>query len=337
MLVWDNFGIKPCTWLRTVHDETDQGCYRIENIESDDIEKIWHSDKFENIRSSIKNGTYEYCNFDCCCEVQSNYSSFKTLEELKLEYPLIAKYITGEDKKFIGRPLKFNISFDTACNLSCPSCNRTSIPNPESSFKERILNSISLVSKEVRYLYIAGMGEPLFAPHYLKFIEGITSKSFPNLEKIDLQTNLMLLNQKKWDNLPAVFKDKLNTVIISMDGASKKTFEINRRGGNWEIFLDNLRFTTLLKKSGKINSIRLFFVYQSNNYLEMSKAIVLAQKVNADEIFFARVANWNGINDLDFYKIDVANEKNIDHQHFCEVMRNARLIKTDKLKVIFSN
>ena len=54
---------------------------------------------------------------------------------------------------------------------------------------------------------------------------------FPNV-LFNLQTNGVLFDEKTWDKMSKIQKN-INTVIVSVDASTEKTYNITRRGGHW--------------------------------------------------------------------------------------------------------
>lgn len=96
---------------------------------------------------------------------------------------------------------------------------------------------------------------------------------------------------------------------ISIDGASKKTYEKNRLGGTWERLQKNLKYLCNLKQNGKahIDWIGLNFVIQDNNYQEIPMFVNMAKKFNMDAVEFQRLGNWGTFSESEFEKKDVLN------------------------------
>lgn len=58
------------------------------------------------------------------------------------------------------------------------------------------------------------------------------------------------------------------TIRVSIDGATKETYESLRRGGKWETICQNMEYLGNAKKHGQIQSLGIHFVMQRNNFRE---------------------------------------------------------------------
>ena len=171
----------------------------------------------------------------------------------------LLKNIVEDYKKGIPNISTIRLAIDNSCNLSCPSCRTNKIYH-------------SLV---YRY-FMRNIGK---------------NKSF----LFNLQTNGLLL-KKMFGRLENIF-DRLNELNISIDGATKETYELLRRGGNFNLLLENLDFIKKYHKNFKIN---FHMVVQKSNWHEMNQMVNLAEEFNVQKIWFNKIQNWHTY--LDFEK-----------------------------------
>ncbi len=80
--------------------------------------------------------------------------------------------------------------------------------------------------------------------------------------------------------------------LVAVDGASKESHELLRRGSKWDVMMKNMPFIGTLKAKGHIGEYRLVFVVQKENFHEMGAFVDLAKEVGADSVAFERVTNW---------------------------------------------
>jgi len=84
--------------------------------------------------------------------------------------------------------------------------------------------------------------------------------------------------------------EKLDVLNISIDGATKVTYEKLRRGGKFIKMLENLNFVKRLNRSFKLH---LHMVVQQDNWHEMPAMLRIARKINADCLYLNKIQNWN--------------------------------------------
>jgi MoaA/NifB/PqqE/SkfB family radical SAM enzyme len=88
---------------------------------------------------------------------------------------------------------------------------------------------------------------------------------------------------------------RIDVLNISIDGATKSTYELLRRGGQFEKLLENLEF---IKHYHEQFRIRFHMVVQKSNWHEMNKMLELADRFNAHEVIFNRITDWNTYNNF---------------------------------------
>lgn len=281
----------------------------IGNINTDDFNDIWNSKKAKQLRYCVSKGNFEYCNSFCL--------ALKTLDLEKSEDYL--KYRKDFDFDFRNLddctldvyPKTITLSCDESCNLYCTSCrNEKKVLSADKSEKlyETLVTKILPLMKDCEQLSLLGSGDFFMSKASMNFVKHITHEKFPKLE-LHMITNAQLFNEKNWsqfDNLRGI----PIKVDISIDASRKETYEKIRRGGKWEILLENLKYISSLRREGQIVSLRFNFVVQGDNFKQMKEFIKLAQKYNADAVWFQRIANWGTIPKEEFLKLDVFDDNN---------------------------
>jgi len=159
-------------------------------------------------------------------------------------------------------------------------------------------------------------GDPFASLVYRYFVKGI--KDLPNV-RFTIQTNGLLI-KKMYLRHTELF-EKLDTLNISIDGATKTTYELLRRGGSYEKIIENLESAKELKQKYGFEFI-LHFVVQVGNYHDMYKMIELAKLYGADRLWFNRITNWNTYSN--FADIDVLDNHNKNYEECVEQIRKIK-------------
>jgi sulfatase maturation enzyme AslB (radical SAM superfamily) len=310
-------GVKCCTWLYEK-----EGLNYVSLIENKKLNKIWQDDELMRVRNSIRDGTYRYCNLAYCPEVKGESKNLLSLMEIKNTYPYIADFLEGKENAEIGEPDFVNISNDSTCNLRCPSCSRDKLPSHNRKKKKHMLRSLNAISKNLKTIFLAGMGEPFFSPVYVDWIMNFKSSEYPKLETIHINTNAQLLTPACWKTLPQDFRSFNKIFTVSVDGATAKIYEKNRPGGSFDKLLNNLALLKKLRKNNEISLLRMYFVYQDNNYKEIPEIIKIASEFSFDKIFFARISNWGSFSHSKYLKLDIGNPKHSKYKSFRRIINN---------------
>ena len=157
---------------------------------------------------------------------------------------------------------------------------------------EKILAYINKTTQHTM-VHIGSDGDPFVSLVYRHLMRSVQNN--PNV-KYTIQTNGLLL-KKQYHKMPNIF-DNLDALNISIDGASKSTYEKLRLGGKWEVIMENLKFVSKVKKF----PVHLHMVVQKDNWQEMPDMMRLAEQLDFDKVYFNMIQDWG--TGLDFSKQD---------------------------------
>lgn len=119
-------------------------------------------------------------------------------------------------------------------------------------------------------------GEPLLNKDLPAMIE--------KLKKRGIKTFLSSNGTLAFENYRRVIEAGLDMIIISFDGATKESYEVYRRGGNFETVVENLKKMSAIP--GRKTKIVIQFVVMRHNEEEIELMKKLAQDIGADELCF---------------------------------------------------
>jgi sulfatase maturation enzyme AslB (radical SAM superfamily) len=260
----------------------------IGNLFQTPLQDLLQSTVSQDIRQSIINGSYEYCNEKTCGIITNNQlNSIDTVPDNVI--PLLE-----DSKKFI-LPYEIAIAGDLTCNLSCPSC-RTSVTkqSPDQLEKQKQLGKIlsqnifTTPTDQKINLLLSTSGELFASAMLLNFVRSIDLDKFPNL-LIKIQTN-GLLCERYWYKLGAA-QDRVKHLAITFDAARAETYEVLRRGGTWKELVAAMKFLSNKKRdTGMRFDTRM--VVQQKNYQEMLEFYNFSLEYGADRVEFVRLSNW---------------------------------------------
>lgn len=129
------------------------------------------------------------------------------------------------------------------------------------------------------YLNLTGIGEPFLNRDVYKIIKYAKKKR----TFVKLDTNATLLTREKGIEMLNAGPDILS---ISMDGATKGTYEKIRIPAKWEVFYENAKnFIKLRNEMKKFDTqVHSFMVVQKHNFHELPDYIKLASEMGFDSI-----------------------------------------------------
>lgn len=249
----------------------------LDNIFEKDSEGLWHSKLHKVMCLSTENRTYSFCDKSMC----PLFVSKKCEEGKEIERPY---------RQMSPMPEVLALGHDSSCNLSCGTCRK------EVHFaKGKELEQVRRITEQImdeylpscRFLILAGDGEVFTSPSY----RAIYQSEACNPDYIRILTNGTLFMPRNWE---AFAKGKSGKIMltVSVDAASKQTYEKIRRNGNFDILRKNMEFAAALRKTGELCYFRMNFVVQRDNYQEMVPFVQWGEALGVDEVFFTKILNW---------------------------------------------
>ena len=180
-----------------------------------------------------------------------------------------------KDKNILSTKYRLAINIDESCNLHCPSCRREQIMHidgPEIEGKKQDLEKITSWLAEFDepiHIILSGNGDPL-ASHVIRpFFNNYQPK---NNQTFGLFTNGLLIKKQLEKSLVL---PNITEFIISVDAGSEIVYENIRRGGNWNVLMDNFNF---LNEKNKNRIVKLNFAVQKNNYKDLYNFVELCRR-----------------------------------------------------------
>ncbi len=137
-------------------------------------------------------------------------------------------------------PVEYIVETTAKCNLYCPMCPRATHPQPKEDMAEEVFERlVSEAGRTAEHMMLIGLGEPLLDARIYDRIELCARHGISTL----LSTNAVLLDERAGERL---LETPLEQLTLSIDGASKATFELYRPAARFEQVRDNcLRFCRL--------------------------------------------------------------------------------------------
>jgi hypothetical protein len=286
--------------------------------------ELWNSTPARNIRESIIDGSFRYCNHVHCPAISGRRLESRESAHAKA---IIARYESGIETL----PEHVKLSHDKSCNLSCPSC-RTStyVANSAKQAKLDQLTEATLVPllREAKSVLVTGSGDPFGSKHFRNLLKRLNGGDFPNL-KIDLISNGQLLDPRAWNELG--LKGRVRNVEISVDAAKAETYAIVRRGGTFERLLKNLAFLRDMRRAGEISSLNCSMVVQTLNYREMPDFVRMCEDHAADTIIFNMIRQRDIFGKEEYIEAFIGSPDHPDYGDFLKVLEAPELAQPNVL------
>jgi|SRR6056300_110646 len=275
----------------------------------------WYSEKADQIRESIVDGSYRFCNDKVCPKLNGLKQGKSTGFISKTDF------IKNKDKYIDSKLRSVKFNFDQSCNLQCPSC-RTEKINYEGEQRDRtelLINNIEeQMGENLERIETSGSGDPFFSRTFRKWLMTFDLSKYPNLKHIHLHTNGTLWNKSNWDRMKKIHPF-VKSCEISIDAATKDTYENKTRiGGKWNDIIENLHY---ISKLPLLQQVVLSFVVQYDNYKEMKMFYDMTTGIFNNprqdvKIFYSRVQNWGTFSSDKFKHVDIGNPEHPEYNNF---------------------
>jgi len=248
----------------------------IGNLQVKSLREIIGSDMHRHLQSSITDGTYRYCNENQCSYIRANQVYEPVFQRTP---PTGIKHL--------------RLALDDSCNLRCPSCRKGMIFHKEGSaynlgirLADRI-NEWLYNHKHPIQVHIGSDGDPFASHVYRHFMEQTPERD--NIKYSILTNGLMF---KEFHTKVPYVINNLQELGVSIDGASKDTYEKLRLGGKWDKILEGLECMAEQKQKHGFRFI-LHMVVQQDNWHELEDMLALGRRYEADRVYFNKIEDWN--------------------------------------------
>ena len=266
---------------------------KIGNVKEESVKEVFNSEKAQEIRESILDGSFKYCDHKLCPYIQNG--SLPDKEEVT--DPRHKSIIKNNKTKDL-EPTFYNLCYDESCNLSCPSCRKNKILYYEGKVYEEKKKIQDNIIKHIfgkphdNYclINVTGSGDPFGSKLFRELLFSIDGEKFPRVF-FNLQTNGVMFTPKYWEKMKRIQKN-INTVMVSYDAGTPETYKITRRGGDWDQLQKNMKFLSSLRQKGLINELRIDCVVQKANYKELDKLVKIGLDLKVDKVFFSLLVDW---------------------------------------------
>ena len=295
------------------------------------FKKAWNSETAKNIRKSVLDGSFRYCNSTVCPHLNVALKHDRPSGPVQIKTNIDPNLYTS-----LG-PANIKFTFDSACNLACPSCRVDFIRNTAEIEKrtDSILTDIYDVYGEyIKTIMLSGYGDPFYSTSFFNFLSNLDTTRLPLLEQIHLHTNGILWNERNWERIE-VSHPYIKSAEISIDAATKETYEIVRRGGNWDLLMKNLKFISTLSS---IESIIFSFVLQKQNYMEIVDFYNLIKPIFPDKTIFFQyysVQDWGVMSKETYKDMKVWDPAHEDNAKFRLVVEKLLSIKDKNISISY--
>ena len=172
-------------------------------------------------------------------------------------------------------PYLIDLEPNSRCNFRCTMCQVSEWSRGQRArdmtFQEfKVLEDLFGFVVEAK---IHGMGEPLLHKEFFNMVEFL--KTFSIWTRTSINGSLLLAN----NNIEKLITSSLGEIQISLDGATKETYEKIRVRANFEKVSKGVKELNSACESANRSLTRMWVVLQQNNIQELSKFVDLANEL----------------------------------------------------------
>lgn len=293
-----------CGWLKRSPGNLHQGS----------LMSLWNSPIAQEIRTSILDGTFRYCNPITCPYIRSG--------KLPLQKDVVGEPYKGiiQHRRTKMETMKLWLSFDHQCNIRCISCRNShiQISEKEKTENQLLMEAVKRSLASVTTLGLSAKGEPFVSPVIRDFLFHFESAAHPNL-KLFILSNGQLLTRTCWEKMEKAHP-AIDAIQISIDASTKKTYESIRLGGSFDTLMKNLQYLSKLRTKKAIGNLIISFVVNARNFTEMKKFVKMGFDFKCDHVYFAFMSNWGIFTNEEYKALAIHRPEHKKHRELNEVL-----------------
>lgn len=183
-------------------------------------------------------------------------------------------------------PYSVDVEVTTRCNLACKMCQHTYWQRPAIDMSLELFRQIIKDIPTLRSVKLHGIGEPFLNPMLFEMIRIAKSNEL----FIWTYSNGTLLKDSYI--IDQLLFSGMNLLRISIDGATKTTYEAIRQKSSWDLVTQNVqRIVQRKKELGSSIQVELWMVGLKSNISEAKKFVELGAQLHVDAVRIQMVAN----------------------------------------------
>ncbi len=265
------------------------------NMNNQTIEQIWNGREIKRFRKLLLLGQTKKICMPNCRYLNNGPISVKDIRTDTEEGALLYDDICNGRVKLKSRPLRFNLANLTVCNLNCDMCHSTRFGERNNSIPEHVRkvheNIRKYFDKRIT-IYLTGNGEVLARRDTRELLQNFDSKKY---DKVTFQilTNGILFQPRMWETIK---HNNYTYANISIDAATKETYEKIRRGGNWEQLMKSLEVFKKAREEGKFSSVNINMTVMRSNFREIPQFVEMARARGFNSLLTKIRGRWDDEN-----------------------------------------
>ena len=219
-------------------------------------------------------------------------------------------------------PLTMDIEPTTGCNFRCTMCQVSDPDFKAFNMDFEVYKKVIDENKQLIKIKLQGMGEPFVHKNLFDMI----SYANKNGISVEFVTNGSLLDDK---NIQKIVSHDISRISVSIDGATKETFESIRKRSNFNKVISNVKELSKKIKENKFSTdFDSMCLLQKKNIHEIDKIIDLCKDIGFHTLYFqVQLTGWGK---EEWEKINKEQDVNYDTSDIKEVIQKVIKEKSTK-------
>lgn len=238
------------------------------DVRTSSIREIWESAQAEAVRDALERGSFEHgCDF---CAWQSRGGDESAAFARGFDH-------LRPDEYRLTWPKQLELALTNACNLQCAMCNgnwssairlhREGRPPMVPAYGEAFFEELSEFLPHLESVRFFG-GEPFLGAEPLRVMEMLAQLDDP--PRVTLTTNGTICTER----VKRIVRKLRPQIVVSIDGATTKTYDRIRQGAHLPEVLENLDWFRAELSDG---SVTVASCLMTSNWFEFTEMLQLAE------------------------------------------------------------
>lgn len=263
------------------------------NMNNHTIEQVWNSREMKRFRKYLFVGQTDKVCMSNCAYLKVGPIAVDNIRTDTEEGASLYEDISNGRVTLKSHPLRFNLANYHLCNLSCVMCppRKTAARSLPVHVKRTEENLRSYFDKRIT-IYLTGNGDVLARKDTRDLLLNFDSRKYTKVT-FQILTNGLLFQPDMWEKIK---HNNFSYVNISIDAATRESYEKIRRGGKWEHLMTSLDVFKKAKEENKFSSVNINMVVMKSNFREIPQFIEMARARGFNALFTKIRGEWDDEN-----------------------------------------
>jgi MoaA/NifB/PqqE/SkfB family radical SAM enzyme len=223
-------------------------------------------------------------------------------------------------------PRSIQIECTTRCNLKCTMCEISYWTEPGGDLEIEKLQIMLDNLPRLRRVDLTGIGEALMNRGFFKALKLLKSRGL----YVTLNDNFTMMTEEAARRIVDLGVDQ---IFLSLDGATKQTYEKIRVGANFEKVIGNARRLVAMKRQmgKKRPEVKVNAVVSADNYRELPQIVDLTHELGIGMVQFVNVMVFENTAALDTSTLQNEVQAKF-HEALTRARRRGVLVKVELFK-----